>query len=85
MCTADGSDKSSCTIRIQGLEHHFEPPLLDITCSKPVAASVTEEPDYDMIDAQGRKEDRDALKHGETTSVVAGARRKRPRPSQSER
>ena len=52
---------------------------------QPVAASATEEPDYDMLDAQGRKEDRDALKHGETASIIAGARRKRRRPSQSER
>ena len=84
MHTADGSDKGSCTIKIKGLTHHFEPPLPEVTRSKQAAALVTEAPDYDMLDAQGRKQDREAMKVGETASVIAGARRKRPRPFQSE-
>ena len=82
MHTADGSDKGSCTIKIKGLKHHFPPPLPEIEPSKPAAALVTATPDYDLLDAQGRKEDRDALKLGADAKTIAATRRKRQRPSQ---
>ena len=43
---------------------------------------ATTPPDYDILDAQGRKEDRDALKLGADAKAIADRRKKRPRPSQ---
>jgi hypothetical protein len=77
----DGSDKDSFRPGIKGLTTAFPAPLPEIdqvqVDQDHSIECKTAQPDYDVLDAQGRPEDRKAMEAGEAPSDVAGKRKRR--------
>ena len=76
----DGSNKERCRLGIKGLRTNFEPPLPEvdrkILGDENSSEFVTMKPDLDVLDAQGRPEDRAAMLSGAKASDIAASRQR---------